>query len=73
MKSNYELHNVDCLELVTEPVSLVYLDPPYSCESEDVWSSSLSDLDEKYRLLLIPLLLRIELCIELRRDIFSNN
>ena len=37
MKSNYELHNVDCKELSTDPVSLVYLDPPYSCESEDIY------------------------------------
>lgn len=37
MKINYELQVTDCKDLVTEPVSLVYLDPPYSCESEDVY------------------------------------
>lgn len=33
--NNYELHNTDCLNLSTTPVDLVYLDPPYSCKSED--------------------------------------
>jgi DNA modification methylase len=42
----YELHNTDCLGLVTEPVDLVYLDPPYSCESEDEYYGVGSSFDE---------------------------
>lgn len=37
MKIDYELHNVDCKDLVTNPVSLIYMDPPYSYESEDTY------------------------------------
>lgn len=37
MKVRYELYNVDCRDLVIDPVSLVYMDPPYSSETEDIY------------------------------------
>lgn len=44
--NKYELYNLDCLNLSTEPVDLVYLDPPYSCESEDTYYGVGSNFDE---------------------------
>lgn len=46
MKINYDLHNIDCKDLLIDPVSLVYLDPPYSCESEDSYYGVGSNLQE---------------------------
>jgi len=46
MQIKYELHNLDCKDLVTDPVSLVYMDPPYSCLSEDIYYGVGDTLDE---------------------------
>jgi DNA modification methylase len=45
MKS-YEIHNLDCMDLKIDPVSLIYLDPPYSCKSEDEYYGVGDTFDE---------------------------
>jgi len=43
---SFEFHNKDALDLSIDPVDLVYLDPPYSSESEDEYYGVGKDLKE---------------------------
>ncbi len=43
--NKYELYNIDCINLSVKNISLVYLDPPYSCKEEDAYYGKESSFD----------------------------